>query len=163
MSFTPANFSFSTDALGQFDHRCGAAQLRKPSGHLGVAPLRVRRITSYNVCYTKLLRLYYFGLNQPGLAAICDLDSGKDTVYGNDLEIDDIIWMGEHPSMKDLAALCAADGARPMADLTLELKKAIAAGRKVQILPTYRGDTVLWLAELCGLPTAEIKNLVSEA
>jgi len=106
--------------------------------------------------------LYYFGLNQPGLAAICDLDSGKDTVYGNDLEIDDIIWMGEHPSMKDLAALCAADGARPMADLTLELKKAIAAGRKVQILPTYRGDTVLWLAELCGLPTAEIKNLVSE-
>ncbi len=48
--------------------------------------------------------LYFFGINQPGLAALCDLDSGEDILYGDDLQIDDIIWMGEHASMKELAA-----------------------------------------------------------
>jgi len=106
--------------------------------------------------------LYYFGLNQPGLAAICDLDSGKDIVYGNDLELDDVIWMGEHPSISDLSRLCAADGSRPLGDLTAELKKAVSAGRRIHILPPYRGEQILWIAELTGLSSGEVKSLVSE-
>lgn len=105
--------------------------------------------------------LYYFGLNQPGLAAVCDLDEGRDYIYGTDLEIDDIIWMGEHPSIKELSSLCAADGARPMSSLSADLKKALAAGRKVHILPPYRGDQELWLAGLTGVQAGEIKNFVS--
>ncbi len=106
--------------------------------------------------------LYYFGLNQPGLAAVCDLDENRDYVYGNDLELDDVIWMGEHPSMKELAGLCAADMSLPLTSLSADLKKAAAAGRKIHILPTYRGEQVLWIAELLGIDSAAVSALVSE-
>jgi len=45
--------------------------------------------------------LYFFGLNQPDLAAILDVDSGKEYIFGNDVDMDDIIWMGPQPSIKD--------------------------------------------------------------
>jgi hypothetical protein len=37
---------------------------------------------------------YFFGINQPDLAGIIDLDNGKDILFGNDVDMDDIIWMG---------------------------------------------------------------------
>lgn len=37
---------------------------------------------------------YFFGLNQPDLAGIVDFESGTDYLYGNDVDMDDIIWMG---------------------------------------------------------------------
>jgi len=40
--------------------------------------------------------LYFFGLSQPGLAAIIDLDEGMDTIYGDELTIDHVVWMGTH-------------------------------------------------------------------
>ena len=38
--------------------------------------------------------LYFFGIDQPGFAATLDVDSGEATIFGNDVDIDDIIWMG---------------------------------------------------------------------
>ena len=38
--------------------------------------------------------LYYFGINKPGFYGICDPESGIDTLFGNDFDMDDIIWMG---------------------------------------------------------------------
>ena len=44
--------------------------------------------------------LYFFGLSSPGLAAIVDADEGTDTLYGDDIGIEDIIWMGNLPTIK---------------------------------------------------------------
>lgn len=48
--------------------------------------------------------LYFFGLNQPGFAGVIDIDSGDEYIFGNDVDMDDIIWMGPQPSVKDMAA-----------------------------------------------------------
>ena len=48
--------------------------------------------------------LYFFGLNQPGFAGVIDIDSGDEYLFGNDVDMDDIIWMGPQPSVKDMAA-----------------------------------------------------------
>ena len=32
-----------------------------------------------------------------------DFDSGKDWIFGNDADMDDIIWMGPQPTVKELA------------------------------------------------------------
>ena len=48
--------------------------------------------------------LYFFGINQPDLAGVIDLDSGEDFIFGNDVDMDDIIWMGFQPSMRERAA-----------------------------------------------------------
>ena len=47
--------------------------------------------------------LYFFGLDQPDLAGIIDADSGEDYIFGNDFDMDDIIWMGEQASVKERA------------------------------------------------------------
>ena len=56
--------------------------------------------------------LYFFGLNQPGFAGVIDIDSGDEYIFGNDVDMDDIIWMGPQPSVKDMAArsFCPAGG-----------------------------------------------------
>ncbi|MCP5102834.1 MAG: aminopeptidase P family protein, partial [bacterium] len=48
--------------------------------------------------------LYFFGLDKPGFAGILDVEEGKDYIFGDDFTIDDIIWMGPQPSVKELAA-----------------------------------------------------------
>jgi Xaa-Pro aminopeptidase len=105
--------------------------------------------------------LYFFGISQPALAGVCDLDSGEDILYGDDLTIDDIIWMGEHPSMKELAARIGVETTRSYSELTKDLQKAVSEGRKVHILPPYRGDQVLHLAELLNCTAGEVDGFVS--
>ena len=38
--------------------------------------------------------LYFFGLNQPGFAGVIDIDSGDEYIFGKDVDMADIIWMG---------------------------------------------------------------------
>ena len=106
--------------------------------------------------------LYFFGISQPGLTGLCDLDSGEDILYGDNLTIDDIIWMGEHPKMKELATRVGVEKTRSSGDLAQDLRKAVAQGRKVHILPPYRGDHVLRLAELLDCSVGEVDGFVSE-
>ena len=86
-------------------------------------------------------------------------DERKDTLYGNDFTMDDIIWMGDQPSVKDLAATGGSDASATMGDLGYDLQKAIQSGRKIHMLPTYRGDHVIKLAELLGVSCEEVKSL----
>ncbi|MBD3853680.1 MAG: aminopeptidase P N-terminal domain-containing protein, partial [Acidobacteria bacterium] len=45
--------------------------------------------------------LYYFGLNQPELAAVIDIDEGSATIFGDELTIDHIVWMGDLPTIAE--------------------------------------------------------------
>ena len=47
--------------------------------------------------------LYYFGLNTAGLTGLVDVDEGKDYIFGNDLAVEDFVWMGYQPALKDQA------------------------------------------------------------
>ena len=41
--------------------------------------------------------LYYFGLSFAGLSALIDIDEDKEIIFGDELTIDHIIWMGIQP------------------------------------------------------------------
>ena len=43
--------------------------------------------------------LYFWGVDEPWFAAILDLDNSDECLYGNDVDIDDIIWMGPQPTV----------------------------------------------------------------
>ena len=43
--------------------------------------------------------LYFWGIDEPEFAAVIDLDDASECLYGNDVDIDDIIWMGPQPSV----------------------------------------------------------------
>lgn len=106
--------------------------------------------------------LYFFGINKPGFFGVCDVDSGKDTFYGDDFTIDDIIWMGEQPTVKELGAEVAVDSTATISTLAGDLQSAFRSGRTIHILPTYRGDHVIRLAELLDVSCEEVQKHVSK-
>ena len=105
--------------------------------------------------------LYFFGQSHPGYAGVLDIESGEDIFFGNDVDIDDIIWMGPQPSIKDLAAQVGVQNTLPLAQLKDVVGKAIAQGRKVHFLPPYRYDNMMWLEELTGIKASMVKKYAS--
>ena len=105
---------------------------------------------------------YYFGLNVPSLVGLIDVDSNEEALYGDDFTVEDIIWTGPQPTLRELGAEVGVATTFPMAALEARLRKAIAAGRRIHYLPPYRGETKLQLALLLGISPAllhEYKSL----
>ena len=105
--------------------------------------------------------LYFFGLNHPGFAGVIDIDSGDEYLLGNDVDMDDIIWMGPQPSVKDMAARVGVSKTAPFARLADCMKTAISQGRRIHFLPPYRFRNMLLLEELLGIRPALVKNYAS--
>ncbi len=100
--------------------------------------------------------LYYFGLDQPELAAAVDVDAGTCTVFGDELSIDHIVWMGDLPTIAERAERVGVSDTRPRAALAELLGRAVSAGRAVHFLPPYRSDTQIQLSQLLGIPAEEV-------
>ncbi len=94
--------------------------------------------------------LYFVGLDHPDLAAVLDLDSGEDTVFGDELTIDHIVWMGDQPTLVDRAARIGISRTRPRADLAGSIAATVASGRPVHVLPPYRHDNRAEIAAMLG-------------
>ncbi|MDY6276992.1 MAG: Xaa-Pro aminopeptidase [Bacteroidales bacterium] len=82
--------------------------------------------------------LYYFGLDDPRYAAVLDIDSGKETIFADDVEIGDIIWMGPQPTVQSKADLVGVANTAPYEKAFEAVKAAKAAGRPVHFLPPSR-------------------------
>lgn len=95
--------------------------------------------------------LYFFGHNHPGYAGVIDVESGEDMFFGDDVTMDDIIWMGPQPSVKDLAARVGVSKSAPFARLKEVVGKAISQRRKIHFLPPYRHDNMMLLEDLTGI------------
>lgn len=95
--------------------------------------------------------LYFFGHNHPGYAGVIDVESGEDMFFGDDVTMDDIIWMGPQPSVKDLAARVGVSKSAPFARLKEVVGKAISQRRHIHFLPPYRHDNMMLLEDLTGI------------
>ena len=98
--------------------------------------------------------LYFFGLDYAGLAAVIDVDEDREIVFGNELTIDDIVWTGIQPSLKDKCSEIGISDTMPMNELKNYIDKARAKGQTIHFLPPYRGDHKVWLCELLGVEPA---------
>ena len=105
--------------------------------------------------------LYFFGHSHPGYAGVIDIEAGEDYFFGNDVDMDDIIWMGPQPSVKELAAQVGIQKSFPFPQLKEVVGKAIAQGRKVHFLPPYRFDNMMLLEDLTGIRAAIVKKYAS--
>jgi Xaa-Pro aminopeptidase len=92
--------------------------------------------------------LYYFGIDLPGFAAVMDFDSGTDIIFGNDFDLDDIIWMGPQPAVSEIAKKAGISVSFPFSQLEATVRGASANGRKVHFLPPYRGETKMIIGSL---------------
>ena len=91
---------------------------------------------------------YFFGLQEPNLAAVINFETGEEILFGNDLTIDDIIWEGGLPKMQEKAESIGCDKSLPLS----QLKSYIDAlkDKKIHFLPMYRAENMKRLASLNG-------------
>lgn len=102
--------------------------------------------------------LYFFGIDQPGLAGVVDFESDEDYLFGDDLSLDDIIWMGHLPSLQSLGEKAGISQVLSYLKLSGYLKDARNKGREIHYLPPYRDDAVLELASLTNMPWEKVKS-----
>lgn len=106
--------------------------------------------------------LYFFGLDAPGLAGLIDVEAGRETVFGDDVTLDDVIWMGPQRSIAEQAAEVGMTETMPSAGLAEVLKAALKQGRRIHYLPQYRPENVLRLHEMLAISATEVRRDVSD-
>lgn len=95
--------------------------------------------------------LYFFGLDFPSLAAIIDLDENREIIFGNDLTVEDIVWMGTQPTLADRGSAYGLTDIRPYKELSAYIKKAADQKRPIHFLPPYRPENKIKLFNLLGI------------
>ena len=105
--------------------------------------------------------LYYFGLNRDGLVGVIDIDEGTETLVGNDIDIEDIVWFGSVDSVSDMAAKTGVAATAPMKQLQAICNEALRRNRQVHFLPPYRHDTMIQIFDLLGIHPSQQKEAAS--
>ena len=103
--------------------------------------------------------LYYFGQHRDGLVGVIDIDNDTEIIFGDDIDVEDIVWMGFTPSVADLASEVGVGNTAPMAELKTLCNKA--KGRTIHFLPPYRFDTKIQIMDLLGIHPAQQKEAAS--
>ena len=104
--------------------------------------------------------LYYFGQHRDGLVGVIDIDRDEEWLLGNDIDVEDIVWMGFTPSVSDLAAEVGVAKTAPMAALS-KMVGSPSAGHPVHFLPPYRHDTMIQLMDLLGIHPSRQREAAS--
>ena len=107
--------------------------------------------------------LYYFGIQQPGLAAVIDIDNGTEVVFGDEYTVEDYVWRGPQPTIASLAEKCGVHDVQPAKNLAAVLGAAQQNRQTIHFLPLYRPENKIRLCELLGIKPGEIagKNSVT--
>ena len=95
--------------------------------------------------------LYFFGLGQPNLAGLLDVESGEEMIFGHDPGVEEVIWTGPQIGLAELKEHSGVARALDLSQLKPVMEKALAQGREIHFLPPYRGENHIALFELLGL------------
>jgi len=107
--------------------------------------------------------LYFWGLDYPSLAAVIDIDDDKEIVFGDDLTVDDIVWMGPQPTLQDKSRKAGVKDTAPLDKLETAIREAVRNGRKIHYLPQYRAGNILVLEKLLGIYPSQVNAYASAA
>lgn len=105
--------------------------------------------------------LYYLGLTRDGLVGVIDIDNDTETLIGNDIDIEDIVWYGSVDSVKDMAQTTGIANHAPMKRLKEICDSAQRQGRKVHFLPPYRHDNMIQIFDLLGIHPSQQREKAS--
>ena len=105
--------------------------------------------------------LYYFGIDQPSLGGIIDTDSGESMLFGNDYDIDMIVWTGVVPSIKSLGERVGVTNVAPFPSMQTAVFAALSRKRQIHFLNPYRADILIRVAELMQTNYKSVPEIAS--
>ena len=109
--------------------------------------------------------LYYFGQHRDGLVGVIDIDNDEEWLFGDDIDVEDIVWMGFTPSVKMLAFEVGIAHTGPMSALGNVICKKTgnrqSLRKNIHFLPPYRHDTKIQIMDLLGIHPSKQKEAAS--
>ena len=96
--------------------------------------------------------LYYFCINAPSLAAVIDIDEGQTIVFGDEMTMDQIVWMGQQQTLHERCLETNVTESRPYNSLFAYVQEALATNREVHYLPPYQPSNKILLHHLLNRP-----------
>ena len=102
--------------------------------------------------------LYFFGLDKPGLAGIIDIDNDREILFGNELTLDEIVWMGPQISLAEQAAKAGIITVQPSSALVSSLRATRTGKQDIHFLPPYRPENILKLSTWLDIAPGGIKE-----
>ena len=113
-------------------------------------------------CYAPMRQdstfLYYFGQHRDGLVGVIDIDNDEEWLFGDDIDVEDIVWMGFTPSVSDLAAMVGVTKTAPLSELQ---KNVNSKWSNCIFLPPYRHDTMIMIMDLLGIHPSKQREAAS--
>jgi len=106
--------------------------------------------------------LYFFGLKTPGLAALIDIDNNTTILFGDDKSVNDVIWEGKRPGMREMSERAGVAKFQPLADIISYLQTARKKQRNVHFLPPYRAEHTLKFSAWLDIHPGQIQKFISE-
>ncbi|MBO6188814.1 MAG: aminopeptidase P family protein [Prevotella sp.] len=118
-------------------------------------------------CYAPMRQdsafIYYFGQHRDGLVGVIDIDNDEEWLLGDDIDVEDIVWMGFTPSVSDLAAEVGITKTAPLKSLSQIVNSKSSNSKSLHFLPPYRHDTMIQIMDLTGIHPAKQKAAASLA
>ena len=102
--------------------------------------------------------LYYFGQQRDGLVGVIDIDNDIETLIGDDIDIEDIVWYGSVDCVHDLAQQVGVKNSAPMKSLKTMCNDALRQKRNIHFLPPYRFDIKLQIFDLLAIHPTQQKE-----
>ena len=102
--------------------------------------------------------LYFFGQPYAGLSAVIDIDDDREIIFGDELTMDDIVWMGVQPTLQEKCSAAGIGELMPSSAVMDYIKKAQQKGQQVHYLPSYRPEHKLKLWSWLGVHPGEEKS-----
>lgn len=105
--------------------------------------------------------IYYFGLHRDGLVGVIDIANDRETLVGDDIDIEDIVWYGSVDSVSDMAAQAGVANTAPMKELKAICDEAQKRQRRIHFVPPYRHDTMIQIMDLLGIHPSRQREAAS--
>lgn len=106
---------------------------------------------------------YFFGLDQPELVGLIDIEADADILFGDDASLGEVIWVGPQEALAQRAHSADIARVQPARELAAMLAQARSQGRAIHYLPPYRGETILQLASLLDCTPAQCEAGASDS
>jgi len=105
--------------------------------------------------------IYFFGQHRDGLVGVIDIDNDEEWLFGDDIDVEDIVWMGFTPSVADLAAEVGVSKTAPLSELEKIVNRKSVNSKSIHFLPPYRHDTKIMMMDLLDIHPNEQKERAS--
>ena len=102
--------------------------------------------------------LYYWGFNEPGMAALIDVDNEKEILFGHDLTTGEIVWEGEQKKLSDKGKLVGASETAEYSTLKKVLLNYRKGRKTIHFLPQHLSNNIVKLSTLLNISNDKVKS-----